>query len=96
MDLIKIDKVKRLRKKMENYLKSIDLPKTSVSVCGNVVGIECLGEETAKKWHSILSHICESRITKVSRRNKMNTNTVLLPDTHFAYVVGGFLKSFEK
>lgn len=78
------------QQKMKAKLESLGLPYKQIDVYGSQIMVTALGEETANKWHSILSKFTTSkRPVRSIAYNKVNTNTVLLPDVHTVWLIGG-------
>lgn len=78
--------------RMETLLKALEIPYKSMNILGAVncnIHIECIGQDTAEKWNSVLHKFC-SRVKVVERfvHNKENKGTVLLPTVHKVFLIG--------
>lgn len=77
---------------IRSLLQRAGLPYKEIHVCGRVVGVYCVGRDTAEKWLRVLSRfVPNATIRETVFTNKVNTGTCLLPSTHKGFVVGGML-----
>lgn len=79
------------QERMKDLLSKSGIPAKEIKVFGSQVLITCHGEESAKKFASLLSNFCSTVRGPVQSwdDNKINTNTVLLPSRHIVWRVGG-------
>ena len=78
------------QEKLKAKLESLGLPYKEIKVYGSQIMVTAWSESAALKWHSILCRFTTSkRPVRSIDYNKVNTNSVLLPDTHEVWLIGG-------
>lgn len=79
-----LNELDRLAKMLESKLRAVDIPAKEIKCYGSQIMITCRGEESAKRFASLLGDFCTKVRGPVESidRNKENTKSTLIPSVH--------------